>query len=237
MKFKGLACAMWIVSLLAVSGTVWAQSATTDTVGADALPPTIPIFPLPDVVLFPNVSQALHIFEPRYRAMVADALQGDGIIGMVLLQPGYEADYEGRPPVYPIGGAGVITQVEELPDGRFNIVLRGLARFRITGEDQSRPYRLAHVQEMPEPPADDDERLALHTQRERLETVAAAFIRASGSEPRFPPEIPDEELVNVLAQYLELDPLERLTLLEREGALSRAEALIDLLEQKVMTPR
>ncbi len=234
MKFKGLACAMWIVSLLAVSGTVWAQSATTDTVGADALPPTIPIFPLPDVVLFPNVSQPLHIFEPRYRAMVADALQGDGIIGMVLLQPGYEADYEGRPPVYPIGGAGVITHVEELPDGRFNIVLRGLARFRITGEDQSRPYRLAHVQEMPEPPSDNE---LLRTQRQRLETVAAAFMRGSGSEPSFPPEIPDEELVNVLAQYLELDPLERLTLLEREGALSRAEALIDLLEQKMMTPR
>ena len=196
MKLKGLACAMWIVSLLAVSGTVWAQSATTDTVGADVLPPTIPIFPLPDVVLFPNVSQPLHIFEPRYRAMVADALQGDRIIGMVLLQPGYEADYEGRPPVYPIGGAGVITEVEELPDGRFNILLRGLARFRITSEDQSRSYRLAHVQEMPEPPADEDERLALREQRQRLEDVAAAFIRGSGAEPGFPPEIPDEELVN-----------------------------------------
>ncbi len=229
---------MWTVSLLSVSGAVWAQSATRDTVpGADVLPPTIPIFPLPDVVLFPNVSQPLHIFEPRYRAMVADALQGDRIIGMVLLQPGYEADYEGRPPVYPIGGAGVITEVEELPDGRFNILLRGLARFRITGEDQSRSYRLAHVQEMPEPPADEDERLALREQRQRLEDVAVAFLRGSGAEPGFPPEIPDEELVNLLAQHLELDPLERLTLLEREGALSRAEALIELLEQKMTPPR
>ncbi len=61
------------------------------------LPPTIPIFPLPNAVLFPNVFLPLHIFEPRYRAMVADALRGDRIIGMVLLQPGFEANYEGRP--------------------------------------------------------------------------------------------------------------------------------------------
>ena len=100
------------------------------------LPATIPIFPLPNVVLFPNVFLPLHIFEPRYRAMVADALAGDRIIGMVLLQPGFEADYEGRPPVYPVGCAGVITHSEPLPDGRFNIVLRGLEKFRITGEDE-----------------------------------------------------------------------------------------------------
>src|SRR4051794_30821611 len=101
------------------------------------LPPTIPIFPLPNVVLFPNVFLPLHIFEPRYRAMVADALAGDRIIGMTLLQPGFEGDYEGRPPVYAIGCAGLITHSEVLPDGRYNIVLRGLERFRIVDEDAS----------------------------------------------------------------------------------------------------
>ena len=101
----------------------------------DMLPPTIPIFPLPNVVLFPNVFLPLHIFEPRYRQMVDDALNGDRIIGMVLLRPGWEGDYEGRPPVYPIGCAGVITHAERLADGRFNIVLRGMEKFRITGED------------------------------------------------------------------------------------------------------
>src|SRR5688572_21715434 len=120
------------------------------------LPPTIPIFPLDKVVLFPNVFMPLHIFEPRYRAMVSDALAGDRIIGMVLLKPGFEADYEGRPPVYPIGCAGVITHSEALPDGRFNIVLRGIEKFRISGEDESKPYRLAHVVPLPEPVREED---------------------------------------------------------------------------------
>src|SRR6476469_4475649 len=101
------------------------------------LPPTIPIFPLPNVVLFPNVFLPLHVFEPRYRAMVRDALATDHIIGMVLLRPGYERNYEGRPPVYPIGCAGVITHSEALPDGRFNIILKGMEKFKMTGEDSS----------------------------------------------------------------------------------------------------
>jgi len=233
MKPRRLACAVWIVGLLSVPVTVWAQSATPDKVpGAGMLPPTIPIFPLPDVMLFPNVSRPLHIFEPRYRAMVADALKGDRIIGMVTLRPGHEADYEGRPPVHPIGCAGVITDVEELPDGRFNIVLRGLVKFRVTGEDQSRPYRLARVEAMPEVP-DNAEKEALHKQRQRLEVL----VTEPGSDPRVPPEIPDEEVVNALAQYVPLDPLERQELLEQEGVLSRSHALIDLLEMRVKIPR
>ena len=104
----------------------------------------LPLFPLPTVVLFPNVFLPLHIFEPRYREMVADALAGDRMIGMVLLRPGWEHDYEGRPAVYPIGCSGVITHVERLPDGRYNIVLRGIERFRILEEDHERalPPRL-----------------------------------------------------------------------------------------------
>src|SRR5918999_1269127 len=106
------------------------------------LPPVIPIFPLEPPMLFPGVSRPLYIFEGRYRTMVADALKGDRIIGMVTLQPGYEANYRGRPPIYEIGCAGVITEVEELAGGRYNIVLRGVVKFRVTGEDESRSYRL-----------------------------------------------------------------------------------------------
>ena len=230
------AIAIGTFGLLSMAGMVWAQPATASKVpGAGTLPPTIPIFPLPDVMLFPNVSRPLHIFEPRYRAMVADALRGDRIIGMVLLRPGYEADYEGRPPVYPIGCAGVITDVEELPDGRFNIVLGGLVKFRVTGEDQSRSYRLAHVDAIPEVP-DDEDRAALPKQRQQLEALLAAAFGPSGSEP-IPPAVPDDVLINALAQYLEIDPMVRQELLERQGVFRRAQALIDLLKVKVTPPR
>src|SRR4029453_16041386 len=95
------------------------------------LPATIPIFPLPNVVLFPNVFLPLHIFEPRYRAMIKDALASARIIGMGLRRRGFGADSAGGPPVYPIGCAGLITHSEPLTDGRFNIVLRGLEKFRM----------------------------------------------------------------------------------------------------------
>src|SRR5919202_6071408 len=111
-----------------------------------AMSDLLPIFPLPNVVLFPNVFLPLHIFEPRYREMVADALDADRMIGMVLLRPGWERDYQGRPPVYPIGCSGVITHAERLDDGRYNIVLRGVERFRIVEEDRSLTYRRAVIE-------------------------------------------------------------------------------------------
>jgi Lon protease-like protein len=200
------------------------------------LPPTIPIFPLPNAVLFPNVFLPLHIFEERYRVMVSDALAGDRIIGMSLLQPGYQTDYEGRPPVYPIGCAGVITHSERLADGRFDIVLRGLERFRITGEDSSKPYRLAHIEPLPDQLTPDD-RPALSRERQRLEAVLVAAIERMGAEPKFPPAISDADLVNALAQYLDLQPIERQALLERNGTLARCRGLIELLERKMLAPR
>ena len=226
MKATRLACARGIIGVLLVPGAVWAQSTSSDS-GPEAgiLPPTIPIFPLADVMLFPNMSRPLHIFEPRYRAMVADALEGDHLIGMVLLRPGYEADYEGRPPIYSIGCAGRITQVEQLPDGRYAIVLRGLVKFRVTSEDASRSYRLAQVEALPEL-LDDEERAALGEHRHELTALLASI--APGSDPP-PAELPDEDLVNGLAQFLDIHPSARQQLLEREGPLARAQALIDLI--------
>lgn len=195
------------------------------------LPPTIPVFPLPNVVLFPNVFLPLHVFEPRYRAMVGDALAGDRIIGMVLLRPGFETDYEGRPPVFSVGCAGVISHSEPMGDGRYNIVLRGLEKFRITGEDRSKIYRLAQVDALPEETPDAD-RMALRQQRNRLEALLAAAIERTGVQPRLPPAVADEDLVNALAQYMELEALERQALLERDGVLARCRGLIELLEMK-----
>jgi len=200
------------------------------------LPATIPIFPLPNVVLFPNVFLPLHIFEPRYREMVGDALGGDRIIGMSLLQPGYEASYEGRPAVYAVGCAGVITHAERLADGRYNIVLRGIERFRVDSEDASRPYRIARVTPLPDT-SSTEQQTQLAQQRRRLEAVLAAAVERGGAEPRFPPAIGDEDLVNALSQYLELQPIERQALLECDGVLTRCRALIELLEMKMLAPR
>src|SRR5688572_29816911 len=114
------------------------------------LPAELPIFPLPNVVLFPTTLLPLHIFELRYRAMVRDALEGERLIGMVMLRPGWERGYEGTPAVYPIGCAGFITRADRLADGRYNIMLRGMERFRIINERPSgegaAQYRVALVE-------------------------------------------------------------------------------------------
>lgn len=232
-----------VIGLCALAGPAWAQSTADAATGpsatrqpprANALPVTMPIFPLPDGVLFPNVSRHFHIFEPRYRAMVADALEGNKMIGMVTLQSGYEADYAGRPPIYPIGCAGIITASERLADGRYLITLRGLMKFRVTGEDQSRPYRLAHIDAISEVP-DDREKAALRRERPRLEAaLAEALFR---SAPTFPVDMPDEDLVNEIALYVGIDPADRQVLLEQPGVLARAQALIGLLELNATGPR
>jgi hypothetical protein len=198
------------------------------------LPPTIPIFPLPGAVLFPNVFLPLHIFEPRYRTMVSEALEGDRIIGMVLLRPGWEANYEGRPAIYPIGCAGLITFAEGLSGGRYNIVLRGLEKFRVIDEEEdARGYRVATVDSIADSVGDIDQS-AMRLARRRLEALLVPQPEGRGAEPKVPPSMPDEDLVNALAQYLELDPVEKQALLERETLLSRCESLIELLEMKVI---
>jgi Lon protease-like protein len=200
------------------------------------LPPTIPLFPLPNVVLFPNVCLPLHIFEPRYREMVADTLDADRIIGIVLLRPGWEGEYEGRPPIYEIGCAGLITHAERHSDGRYNLVLRGLQKFRVKEEDHSRRYRVAAVEPILERVVESD-RAIITAERRRLETLLVPQPAGRGVDPKMPPSMPDEELVNALAQYLDLEMVEKQALLERDGLVLRCQSLIELLEMKVIVSR
>jgi len=202
----------------------------------------LPLFPLPNVVLFPNVFLPLHIFEARYREMVADAVASDRLIGMVLLRPGWERNYEGRPAVYPIGCSGVMTHVERLGDGRYNLVLRGLERFRIVEEDHDRPYRRAVVEPLLEPALAAEDREAIRLQRSKLESMLSPVRSDLGegrlvAEARMPASMSDEDLVNALAQYLNLEPLEKQALLEKPCLRTRAESLVELLEMKVMMSR
>lgn len=191
-----------------------------------ALPRTIPLFPLPDVVVFPAMKQSLFVFEPRYREMVADVLKGDRVIGMVLLKPGFEKDYEGRPPVYPIGGAGTIVSAEESPDGTYTLELRGLTKFRILSEDHSRSYRVATVEPVSEPPL-ETMREELSAQRPRLAVLLDAI--EPGAKP--PREYSDSDLVNALSGWVDVDAPDRQNLLEQNGPLARSRVLIGIMEQ------
>ena len=201
------------------------------------LPFALPIFPLPTVVLFPNVFLPLHIFEPRYRQMVADALAGDRIIGMVLLRPGYEDEYEGAPPVYATGCSGLITHAEPLEDGKYNLVLRGLEKFTIHSEEMPAPGRLYRSAVIT--PVDDSlgagDRDELRGLRRKLQLLLTPLFN-EGLSNHFPEAMPDEDLVNALAQYLEFAPVEKLALLERRGAVERARSMVELLEMKALAP-
>jgi Lon protease-like protein len=111
----------------------------------------LPVFPLPRVVFFPGTVLPLHLFEPRYRAMIEDCLtKGPRAMAVALLQPGWEADYEGRPPVHAIAGAGRSVEHVRRPDGRFDVLLHGLARVRLEELPPDRPYRLARATPLPD---------------------------------------------------------------------------------------
>jgi Lon protease-like protein len=214
---------------LAVPGAAWAQTAAPPATPRTTLPAVIPIFPLPDVVLFPGVPRPLLIFEPRYREMVADALKGDRLIGMVLLKPGYEANYEGRPPIYEIGCAGEITNYQLLPDGRYTILLRGLVKFRVTGEDQSKSYRLARVDVIPDTPK-AEELAPLSALRERIVVRLLATLAPGADLP--PSDLSDSDFINAVAQYLDIPDARRQELLELSGPLPRAQALLEMIETR-----
>ncbi len=197
------------------------------------LPSLIPIFPLPNVVLFPSVFLPLHIFEPRYRQMLADALRGDRIIGIVLLKGGRD-DIEEPPPIYPIGCAGLISHAETLQDGRSNIILRGILRFRVVEEEGDREYRLARVEPLHEA-ASDAIRAEVRQARTQLQRLLAGQLEAAGGEAMVPGDMADGDLVNTLAQYLDFDPLEKQALLESDDVASRSRALIELIELRALT--
>ena len=154
---------------------------------------------------------------------------------MVTLRPGHEDEYEGAPPIYAIGCSGLITHSEKLDDGRYNIILRGLEKFSIHSEElpaAGRQYRSAVITPIDESvrPTDRDE---LRRERKKLQNLLIPMFQG-GLEGRLPEAMPDEDLVNALAQYLEFDPMEKLALLERQGPLARCRSLVELLEMKAM---
>lgn len=192
-------------------------------------PPTIPIFPLPNVVLFPSVDLPLHIFEPRYREMVRDAMDGDKLIGMVLLKPDWGKDYEGSPAIYPIGCVGHIDKLEQLDDGRSNLVLRGQRRFEVTKEIPGKAYRRAEVSWAPMPSQEPNDAV-----RKRLRACVIELLERAGKDgaDQIWDRLPKDwtKLVNLLAFGLPLKEVEKMALLECTGCAERAERMIEVLE-------
>ena len=183
----------------------------------------IPLFPLPGVVLLPGTLLPLHIFEPRYRALVADALEGDRTIGMAMLKPGWEQADE-PPPIHAIGGGGEIVESEELEDGRYNILLEGKFRYRVLDETPPNPYRLAHVEEIPAAP------FGTRPARDRALAAAVALYSGIALEMELPPlptgGLSAERLASEIALRLRYAPPELQAFLEMDSLSIRYETLL-----------
>ena len=191
------------------------------------LPDTLPLFPLPGVALFPDLPLPLHIFEPRYRAMLRDALAGSGFIGIVQIRPG-ATTREGEPsPIFSIGCAGRIEGVAEMEGGRSNIVLRGVSRFQIDEElPEGRPYRVARVSPLLEKVLDEE---ALTNSLARVLHEIGQIDEGMSLLARTD-EAPKALVVNMLAQLLPLGDLERQSLIEAPSVDDRARLLAEILD-------
>ena len=183
--------------------------------------PDIPIFPLPGVVLFPGTLLPLHIFEPRYRALVADVLGGERMIGMAMIDP--TVPFAEPPRVLPLGGAGRIVEQERLEDGRFNIILEGAWRFRIRREVPWAPYRVASVDPVAPRGFPDS---AGEIEAVRAARALFAELQAAMELPPLPEDaMSAERLSGELALRLRWSPPELQKVLETDSLAERFDAI------------
>jgi len=192
------------------------------------------LFPLPNLVFFPQVMQPLHIFEPRYRQLTSDALEGDRYIAMVLPMPGWESDYAAAPAIHTVACLGRIVAEQRLEDGKFNILLRGHARIRITKEVVSKKlYRIADAEILNEVPIEDTADEAVW--RATLDKKAPTWFTAPGElaeqfSKLLHNDLPLGVLCDILAFALPLDAEFKQSLLEEVSVEARLRTLHDFLE-------
>ena len=197
----------------------------------------IPLFPLPTTVFYPNTSLPLHIFEPRYRSMVADALNGKGEIGMILLRPGWESDYQGTPEIMTIGCLGKIKHYSELPEGKYNILLSGLYRFRILNEIKGKVYRQAEVELLKEI-NDKDLTSASSPAKEKLIRVIRLYLKNLPEGTKIEQALDMKncrnlaEFVDKLTHHFDLPVNKMQEFLEQQDVQKRADSLHSLIEFK-----
>jgi len=195
---------------------------------------TARLFPLPNVVLYPHVMQPLHIFEPRYRQMTADALAGNRQIALVLLEPGWETSYDGTPAIHDVACLGKIVAENRLEDGRYNILLRGLCRIRLDHEvPQAKLYRLARVELLED--VFLTQPLTVRKLRKQLIRHVPAWFPAKGKvldefKKLLRSDLPFGTLCDIVSFALPLDVAFKQQLLEELDVQKRARGLVDYLE-------
>jgi hypothetical protein len=190
------------------------------------------LFPLPNLVFFPSTRLPLHIFEPRYRQLVSDAVAAGEPMGMIMLRGGWEESYYGNPPIHRVGTLGLIEQVVELGDGRYNILLNGQVRYRIVEEETPVVYRTARVLVHPETPPSPMDAWA---QREWLVDLCRRYLEVLPGEVDVP-ELETatlESLVNALVMSLNLQAEKKQELLELDEVVARCDRVGDVLEQRL----
>jgi len=197
----------------------------------------LPIFPLPNAVLLPGGILPLHVFEPRYRDLTRDCLAGARTMAIALLRPGFEAGYHGRPPIHEVCGVGTILCSDELPDGRFHLLLRGVARVRVEEElAPFRPYRQVRASLMDGSQTARPAVLASgHKQLIALCDHLALILDHGGRElSELVHAEPDPgTCADLIASSLVTDPQRRQALLEALDAADRVESAIELLAAMV----
>ncbi len=188
----------------------------------------VPVFPLPDVVLFPHARLPLHVFELRYRTMVRDALSGGRVLAIATLLPGWERDYHLSPAFHPLACLARFERVEWLPNDCYDLVVAGVERVRLGAVRREFPYRACEVERLRSLPMDEGdplaamERSALLREAERLVPLGAA---AWVAPPVVDADASLEALVGGLAQVLRIDTATRLDLLALDSVLERARRL------------
>jgi len=193
----------------------------------------VPLFPLPNVVLFPRAVLPLHIFEERYKAMTADALRGDGVIAMALLKHGWEKCYYAAPSIEPVVCVGKILTHEKLPDGKYNFLLQGIARARVVAEDRSRAYRVGRLELL----ADADVmEIDLENERLRLTSMLSEGICANlpvvkQFRQMLTSTMPTAEIADLLAFNFIDDIWVKQALLAETDPRRRVERLIPILDE------
>ncbi|MEA2329662.1 MAG: uncharacterized protein QOE68_4621 [Thermoanaerobaculia bacterium] len=192
----------------------------------------LPLFPLPNLVFFPQTRVPLHVFETRYRQLIADAMASDQRFGIVLLRPGFELDYFGAPPVYACGTVALIEQTVTLDDGRYNILVHGETRFQILDEVSREPYRVARVTAQPQIEGDATAAYAQRTWLKELSQQYLRFLPEQGAVPEIA-SVGLEALTNALIMSLTLDVAEKQRLLETDDLIARAEEVADELEGRI----